>query len=330
MPRSSRGFLASLAVLAAGISFGTLGPLSRFAGAGGLSGPEFAAWRAGIATLATAALILLLRRNVPVVPWRSLDRQTWLALLVATASGATLNLALFSAFQRIPVALALLVFYTYPALVAVAGRLLGRETLGPGRLAALSLSLSGMVLVVWGAGPAGAAGGAVDPLGLGLAAVASLSQTLYVTMSTTAYRAVPSHQAVLVILAGSAAAMAAAATILGGGGLDRPFHLPWLWGPLVTAGVIGAALPSLLLLIGIRRIGSTRAAILALAEPVTGAILAALLLGETLSGVQIAGAGLVLGGAAVLQMGRATGSPRAASGAVAAGAPVPGRGLPEP
>ncbi len=55
---------------------------------------------------------------------------------------------MFIAFDRITIALALLGFYTYPALVAVANVALGRERLDGNRVLALALAIVGMVLVV--------------------------------------------------------------------------------------------------------------------------------------------------------------------------------------
>ena len=66
--------------------------------------------------------------------------------------------------------------------------------------------------------------------------------------------------------------------------------------------MVAAGLSSLLFLNAIRTLGGTRTGILMLLEPVIGAILAGLWLGETLAPVQFAGGGLVLLGALVLQL----------------------------
>ena len=78
--------------------------------------------------------------------------------------GLLLNAAVFTAFERIPIALALMLFYTYPAGVVVVDAALGRETITPTRLLALLLSTTGVVLVL--AGGMTAAGGApINPSG---------------------------------------------------------------------------------------------------------------------------------------------------------------------
>jgi drug/metabolite transporter (DMT)-like permease len=74
-----------------------------------------------------------------------------------------------------------------------------------------------------------------------------------------------------------------------------------VWPLILLAGVAAAGISSSLFLVAIRRIGGTRTGILMLFEPVTGVVLAALVLGEALSGVQVVGTALVLLGALVLQ-----------------------------
>ena len=71
---------------------------------------------------------------------------------------------------------------------------------------------------------------------------------------------------------------------------------------MLFAGVAAAGLSSLLFLTAIRQIGGTRTGILMLFEPVSGVILAALLLQEALGRSRSLGAALVLAGALVLQV----------------------------
>ena len=64
-----------------------------------------------------------------------------------------------------------------------------------------------------------------------------------------------------------------------------------LW-PVVVAGVIGAGIPTVCFITGIRRLGPPRAAILATFEPVVGVALAAWLLDEQPAPVQLFGGAL--------------------------------------
>jgi drug/metabolite transporter (DMT)-like permease len=93
-----------------------------------------------------------------------------------------------------------------------------------------------------------------------------------------------------------------ATLFVGAGSLLQPlagFDAAW---PVLLAGVIGAGVPTLLYITGIRRLGAPRAAILATFEPVVGVALAALLLAERPGLVQLLGGLLVIGAGIVLQL----------------------------
>ena len=148
----ARGSLGgTAAVVIAACLFGTLGPASRAAYAAGLTPLAFTFWRAAIGTVALAALLALLHlRGRSRVRWRALPPRALAALLLAGGTALVLNLAIFSAFERMSIALALLGFYTYPAFVAGAAVALGEERLTRMRAVALALALAGMALVVLG------------------------------------------------------------------------------------------------------------------------------------------------------------------------------------
>jgi drug/metabolite transporter, DME family len=292
-------------VLGAAALFGTLGPLSRFAYDAGMEPAAFVAWRAFIAVGATLAFVAwrLGRGSTRLVHLGSLSRRTQLTLFVAGLMGFSLNLCMFIAFDRITVALALLGFYTYPALVAVANVALGRERLDTARLIALGLALLGMVAVVASQLDPNA-GIRFDALGFGLALGAAVSQMVFVVISRDGYREVPTEQAMTTVL-GISVAGAASVAILSGHpeALALPIQQPSVLPLLLFTGIFAAAIPSLAFLAGLRVIGGTRAGILMLFEPVVGVVLAAWLLGEALAPIQLAGALAILGAAVILQRG---------------------------
>ncbi len=292
-------------VLGAATLFGTLGPLSRFAYDAGMEPGAFVAWRALIGFAATLAFVAwrLSRGSVSLVRLRSLPARARLALFVAGLMGFTLNLAMFIAFDRITVALALLGFYTYPALVAIVNVALGRERLDAPRLIALGLALLGMVAVIASQLDPDA-GIRFDALGFGLALGAALSQTVFVVISRDGYREVPTEQAmasVLVITVVGATSLSLASGHAEA--LMLPLRQPSILPLLLFTGIFAAAIPSLAFLAGIRAIGGTRAGILMLFEPVVGVALAAWLLQESLAPIQLAGAVAILGAAVILQRG---------------------------
>jgi drug/metabolite transporter (DMT)-like permease len=306
MARDRLLLLGTISALGAASLFGMLGPLSRIGAQEGVDALSFTAWRAMLGMVFLAVLIVG-RRGVrsSLGSIRVLDGHGRAALIVAAVMGLLLNAAMFSAFGRIPIALALMLFYTYPAGVAVVDVGLGNERLTPPRLVALALSTSGAVLVLAGSMDT-AAGVADDTPGILLALSAAACQVVFVSVSRTGYRSVPADAATLVILAVALIGAATIAFVIGAAdGLTAPLRNPAAWPALLAGGVLAGGLASVLFLRAIRLVGGTRTGILMLFEPVVGVTLAAIWLGETLVPVQLVGGGLVLAGAAVLQLGSA-------------------------
>jgi drug/metabolite transporter (DMT)-like permease len=299
-----RSLLAgSLICLLAASGFGLLGPLARFAYDAGFDPFSFVAWRATFG-LVVVVLVVAWRQNRGgggLVNLLALPRSDQIGLVAGSLAGLFLNIAMFFAFGLVPIALALLAFYTYPALVAVVAVVLGHERLDGNRLTALALAVGGMVLVV-AAGLDPRAGIDINPLGIGLALLAACFQTVFVTVSRGRFATVPAEQVIGLILVVTAVTCLALAVATGGNpgapfGGAEPFALA------AIAGSLGAGIPSILFLTGIRTIGGTRAGILMLFEPVVGATLAALLLHEGLAPIQVLGGGAILAAAVILQRG---------------------------
>ncbi|MGH2407455.1 MAG: EamA family transporter [Candidatus Limnocylindrales bacterium] len=293
----------ALLIVVAATFFGTLGPVSRFAYDAGVTPLGFTAWRALIgATVLGVALLILRRRGERLVDLRELPRSEAAALVTTAVATTLVNLAIFVAFQRITIALALLAFYTYPAMVGAVAAFTGRERLDASRLVALGLALGGMALVVLG--QLGTAGGDVqlDVLGLALAFVGAGANVIYLLAARGGFPSLPPRQATFSILFISEICFVAIALVTGTlASIAEPLGQPAAWPDLLFAGIAGAAFPSVLLLAGVRRIGAVRTSILMLLEPVVGVVLAALLLGETLIAIQVFGGALVLAGAALAQ-----------------------------
>ncbi len=291
---------AGLIVLAA-TCFGTLGPLSRFAGDAGVDSLTLVTWRAGLGAACMVGFLAARRATGAAfpAPLRSVPAREWWFVAAAAVANTILNLSVFVAFERISIALALLVFYLYPALVALVSVAWFGERLDRIRWTALGLSLLGMVLVVTGAGGLGK----LDLLGVGLALVAAMGQTFYVLAARHGFARVPGAQAAALTMTG--ALVLYLPVILGIGGLaavGQPLASGAALWPVVVAGVVGAGIPTVSYILGIRRLGAPRAAILATLEPVVGVTLAALLLGEQPTVVQAVGGALIIGAGVALQL----------------------------
>jgi drug/metabolite transporter, DME family len=315
MPDSRSSLSAVLIVITAAFLFGTLGILSRAAYDQGLAPFAWVAWRAAVAAIGLWVVIAHRRgiRSMLVgIRAASAQERRWLA--VAVISSAGLNLAIFVAFQRTAIAFALLGFYTYPAMVTLASAALGHERLDAARLAALGLAIAGMVAVVVGGLQPGVAL-ELDALGIGLALVAALCQTVFV-VANRGYASIRNEEAMGVIHVGSMSiAILVTIATAGAGALVLPLGNPGLFGLLVGVGLFAAALPSFMFLTGIRRLGPVRAGILMLFEPVVGAALAALFLNEALEPLQVLGGATILAAAVVVQRVRGANQKPAASAA---------------
>jgi drug/metabolite transporter, DME family len=296
--------LGSALVLGAAALFGTLGFISRGASAAGLDSLPFVAWRAGIATIALlVAVALLSARSGAGLPGpAALSRRQQWALAGACLAAAALNIAIFAAFLRTTIAVALICFYTFPAIVTLAAVRLYGDRLDRARLAALLLSSAGLLLVLLA--PVIESGRLeIDALGVGLALFAAVCQAAFLLLSGRGFRPFRSLDVSVYVIA--AAMLLSLVLMLPLGGLEGlllPLQEPDAWAWILAGGLTGAAIPTTALMAGLGLIGPARAAILMTFEPVVGVLLAGLLLGEQPQALQLVGGAAVLLAAVVLQV----------------------------
>ena len=292
---------AALVVVAAAC-FGTLGPITRFADEAGIGSLAIVAWRAGIGASAVLLLLVALRaitgrrpREIRAIP----VRERWF-IGAGGLANLVLNLAMFIAFVRIEIGLALLLFYSYPAVVAAASVAWFGARLDTVRWAALGLSMVGLVLTLLGAGELGQ----LDGLGIGLSLAAAVAQAFYVLAARHGFAAIPPIEAAVTTMSLAAGGYVVIALVTGQlAALGAPLASGEGMAAVLLAGLIGAGVPTLAFITGIRLLGAPRAAILSTLEPVVGVILAAWLLSEQPTPIQLLGGMLILVAAVVLQLG---------------------------
>jgi len=193
---------------------------------------------------------------------------------------------LFAALAHLEASIAILLFYTYPILVALAALALGRESLTTPRLVALGLAVPGVALVLIAPGI-----DSIDPVGVTLALGSALAYTAYVLLSDNLLLDHdPLTLAALASLgAGIAFGIAGATT----GRLSVDIDpLGWLW--LAALVLVATVFPLAAFLGGIARIGPSAASTISTLEPLTALALALLVLGERLIAAQVIGAALVV------------------------------------
>lgn len=275
-PRPSPAHVAGLLLCAASLGAGHV--FARLAFGHGVPLFTAALSRAGCAAL-IVGLLLLAKRTWPVTGRRTLFGTLGLGLFVV---GQTLLVQV--GVKRLPVTVALLLFYTYPFFVALVSAWLGDHRLSRSLLIALVLAFAGLILVL------GVAPEHVDPVGVlgAVGAAVVFTGTLVLTPRLAPDLAAPARTFLMM----SAATVFLAALGSGVGGLALP-DSPVAWTGLAGLSVLyGAGIVGLFLLLP--RMGAVHAAVVLNLEPVFVAMMAWAALGEALTPLQMAGAGLVV------------------------------------
>ena len=293
-PTGRRRRAGIAAVAASALCFGSMAIMARVAYASGVDRTTLLALRFSI-----AAVVMFAVAGSAGVTW---PRGRTLAVLVAMGAigYAGQAFSFFTALTLAPAGLVALLLYLHPALVAILSALLRHESLSRRKVVALVVALAGMVLTVLPtlADAARVAHpGIVRGIAFGVAAAAIYAGYIVVG-ARVGRRTAPLPMAAIVI--GSAAVLFAAVAAAAG---PR-------W-PATAAGwlaVLGIALVSTVAAItlffaGLERIGPTQASTLSTIEPLFTVLLAAVLLGETITPPAICSGALIL--AAVLLLARA-------------------------
>jgi drug/metabolite transporter (DMT)-like permease len=187
---------------------------------------------------------------------------------------------LYQSVERISAPLAVLLLYSYPALVALLSLMVLHERLGPLKLVAVAASLAGAVLIV------GLPTSDVTLIGFACGLGAGLSLAIYIVLASAASRDIRPLTAVTWIQFGAATAYL---PVLAVAGRTEMGAVSWLMPVGLAAGVATA-----LFLTSVHRLGPTTASIASTIEPISTAVLSAAVLGVTFTLTQAYGGLLIL------------------------------------
>ena len=263
----------------------------------------FITWRGLIATVVLLPVIFWVGRRAGAGhSLRDVPRHRQRALLAVCLIGAVLNIAMFQAFLLTTIAVVLICFYTFPAIVTIAAVPLYGERIDGVRAGALVLSGIGLALVVLA--PVLNAGDVViNPVGVLLAFGAAVCQAAFILIVGRGFDPLPPVRVSVYALFAAGAVGFLLAIVSGDtAGLAVPFNTPEAWVWILAGGIAGAAIPTTAFVTGIGIIGPSRAAIMMTIEPLVGVGLAALLLNERPAPIQLVGGAAVLVAAAILQV----------------------------
>lgn len=257
----------------------------------------FGFYRFGFAFLIYWSIVLARRLRArsqpPPSSRRPLPRLRLIAIGTLFAGEA---LVAFFGLQRLPAGTFSVLFYTYPAMVAILEAVMG-ERLSLTAWAALAATLLGVVLTAPDFS-AGLSGGNLP--GVLLALADGFMVAVYFLLSSRLMHG--DHDLILTsayTVTGAFGVMFVSALALG---LQVPQGDSWLL--LAALALVCTVMPVFGLNAGIRALGSTRSAILATFEPVLTALLALIFLGELLQPLQWLGGLIILTSVILLQLRR--------------------------
>jgi drug/metabolite transporter (DMT)-like permease len=293
-------------VLTSACAFGSGGLFAHPVYEAGVGWQVLSAWRFAFGALLAWCWLLgsaERRRGLRLVDRRTAIVAAALGVLYVGNSGTY-----YAGLETVPVGLAALIVYVYPAVVAVMALRFGRRLDGRRPWFALGLALIGVVLALGGV-PAGT----MPPLaGVALVIASPLIYSVWIVLSAR----LSGERRDSVGEEGAAGTDAAAATALMMSATaavywlsDLAFGLPVTpdaipvaaWPGLVGVGVVATFIAIQTFYAGVRRIGAAQAALVSTIEPAWTIALAALLFGQTLAPIQLLGGALIIIGVIIAQ-----------------------------
>jgi drug/metabolite transporter (DMT)-like permease len=179
-----------------------------------------------------------------------------------------------------------LLFYTYPAIVAVLEIPLTRRRPRRGVVIGLALSATGTAVLT-----ASGQRLAISSAGIGFALASSLAVALYVVAAERLMRRTDA------LTSGAWVALGASLALLSGAGVTGHFHVPAGHRLELVGYGMATALAFAMLFVALRRLGPSRTSVIMTLEAFFAAVLAAAFLSERLTGLHAVGGGAILIGA---------------------------------
>jgi len=203
------------------------------------------------------------------------------------------SFSFFAALQYASAGLVALLLYLYPAIVVLLTALVFRRAVGVGRGWAVAAALAGTALTVGGDLHS-------EAPGILLGILAAFIYSAYILVGAGVMPRVGSQAAATVVMLAAAAVYGAMAL---GTGLALP-ATPAGWGAVLAIALFSTLFAILGFFKGLERLGAADASTLSTLEPLVTLGLAALVLGETVTAMQLAGGALILAAVIYLARGR--------------------------
>ncbi len=217
--------------------------------------------------------------------------------LFITLSGIAMGTSwmfLYEAYQQVGVSLASLLYYCGPVIVMALSPLVFKERLTAPRLVGFAIVLAGVILVN------GNAAGELNAWGVFCGAMSAVAYAFMVMLNKQSREIVGMENSV-VQLTVSFLAVAAFVGIRQGFQVEVPAE-SWPW--VLVLGLVNTGIGCYLYFSSIGKLPVQTVAVCGYLEPLSAVVFAALLLGESMTALQFAGAACIIGGAMVGELVR--------------------------
>ncbi|MCE5293758.1 MAG: DMT family transporter [Chlamydiales bacterium] len=277
----SNQHVGALFAISSGLCYGLVGFFGVSFIEAGYSVSAMLFWRFFVATVCVG--VMLLPQIKQVFTSGSHAVKAFLYGLLFYGTSTTLY---FMASQYIGTGLAMVILFTFPAMVMLINMVVYKATIRKMYVVAFGLMLLGMVFLV------NPNSFSFDLYGIGLGVLSAVLYACYIAASK--------HINLSPLVSTLMVSAGCMSTSLIHSITENSFRVPqelesWLW--IIAMGTICTAIPILLLLQGFKYISSEKASMLSVLEPVFVVFFGILLLGEEVSAQELLGVFIILSGA---------------------------------
>jgi drug/metabolite transporter (DMT)-like permease len=204
---------------------------------------------------------------------------------------AAMAFLLFSSYQHLPASIATIIFYTYPLLTYVFSILLKYEDFKIRKAAVYAFCLGGLLISIY-------SGGKMTTIGILLAFGAGLIYSIFILVSNTLVKEIPSLVSSTIICFTSGLTLLVLGAVKHQVSMQISLHG---WAIIFTLALLSTVIPIVFFFNGIKIIGAANGALVSTIEPVTSIILSLFLFHDLLNGIQVLGIIVVLASTMVTQ-----------------------------
>lgn len=284
-------------VMLSALSYAANSTTSVVAYSGGATPLSLVTFRATFTVIALYALLKSIGVSIAMTPR---DRNISLALGILLA---VYSYCLVEAFDRLPVALAVITFYLYPIIIGITAYAIGQERLSWALGIGLAVAFIGLAIAL------DVTGGGLETLGIVLAAFAAVSFSAVAVIAAPIIKRYGDPRP-LVLYSHATCAVIMIATSL----IVWEFPLPTTTRTLIAFGIVPIfyTVAAVAFFAAMAIIGTVRTGLVMNLEPLAAIVFGFAILGQVLTPFQLAGAALVIAAVTAVkwESGRSRTNPR--------------------